>query len=1493
MAVFLSFILVLSAVLGQIPANTRAAEDGYGISNPVMDSNGVTTWDCIWFGNYWQEDTNDDGVANQKDEKMPIKWRVLSIDGDDAFLLADQVLDCQWYHSVECDITWEMCRLRKWLNDTFYMDAFNSEEQSAIQTTTVINEDNPDFGTKGGNDTSDKVYLLSISEASNAAYGFNSVYHESGGTRASKNTSYAKAKEAYTNSYYFDNGIWWLRSPGGDSNMATVVEVDGRYSSCILRNTKIGVRPVVHINLSSSVWEKAEKVDSSGGIIENETPVSPYGIRNPVIDSHGVTTWDCIWFGNYWQSNEEAKEPIKWRVLSVDGNDAFLLADQGLDCQSYNAESETVTWETCSLRKWLNDVFYTDAFSLEEQLAIQTTTVVNMEELETVKNSNDTNDKVFLLSVTDVRNGGYGLGSDRGISKNTKYAEKKGAYTNNGNGIWWLRSLTRGKENSAVVASYAGFDCAPSKGSVNNDNYVVRPALHLDLSTSVWKKAGRLNSRGDIKDEGSLVSPPLKTETPILTVAPTQKPTPIPTVAPTQKPTSVPTVAPTWKPTSVPMVTPTQKPTLAPVVTTTPHVIETPAPTPDMSSTAYGISNPVIKDGATTWDCIWFGNYWQNDSDGKTKEPIKWRVLSVDGDDAFLLADQSLDCQPYDQRSSYTQKSYPWETCSLRTWLNDAFYKNAFNSAEQSAIRSTLVINEEGTKGGNNTQDKLYLLSVKEAGNTTYGFNNKAGGMFGILDLDATRYSKNTRYANRKGAFTYSSGNGSWWLRTPGQNSCAETVVDSNGAVSSGGDGVAVTSNGVRPVLHLDLSSSVWKRAGKVSSVSSSQGTAKPTPAATQTPVVSSTDYGISNPVVKDGVTTWDCIWFGNYWQSNGKTKEPIKWRVLSVDGDDALLLADQNLDCQPYNIVNTSITWEACWLRTWLNSTFYLDAFNLAEQSAIRETLVINGRNPFYDTGGGRDTRDNVYLLSIDEARNEAYGFTSEYTRENGTRCSKNTQYAKEQGAYTINTGNGWWWLRSPGNDSSSAADVSDYGWGVNSANDVNIGNIAVRPVLHINLSSSVWKKAGKVDSAADISETDTPVLHPAETVKPTDYGIRNPVEKDGVNTWDCVWFGNYWQSDKETKEPIKWRVLSVDGDDAFLLADQNLDCQPYDPILKGGSLSWENCSLRAWLNSDFYQNAFDSAEQSAIQRTLVVNKDDPAYGTKSGSDTSDKIYILSITEASNAAYGFAPDGRRDAAKCTKNTEYAMWQSSYMLSEYKSKVSRPWWLRSPSSHQLHAATVWNDGRNDATGYVANSRYNGVRPVLHINLSSNTWSKAGTVSSSGNIKEISAPTPKEETSSDAEPRAVKSAPVKTILKDSTGTTYTVTSSGSSKSEVAYTAPKNKKVTSVAIPDAVQLNGTTYKVTSIKANAFKKCKKLKKVTIGKNINAIGKNAFYQCTKLKSITIKTTKLANKSIGNKAFAKLNKKVKIKVPKKKLSAYKKLLKKKGVTGKKQVIKK
>ena len=286
-AILMTLAMVLSLPTGiTMPRQAQAA--GYGLNNPTTDSNGVTTWDCVYFGNYWQNDTNGDGVADENDEKQPIKWRVLSVDGDDAFLLADQNLDAGPYNKSESKVTWETCTMRSWLNgygassnvdsidyssDNFIDAAFTSAEKNVIRQVTVVNEDNPYYGTEGGDDTNDRVFLLSIAEASNASYGFNSTFDTDSKTRVATNTAYVAGKSGMFGVGKAD--FWWLRSPGGSGRDASRVSYYG-YGDCnnySVNYVGVAVRPALHLNLSSSnLWSYAGTVSSEGGSVSVATP---------------------------------------------------------------------------------------------------------------------------------------------------------------------------------------------------------------------------------------------------------------------------------------------------------------------------------------------------------------------------------------------------------------------------------------------------------------------------------------------------------------------------------------------------------------------------------------------------------------------------------------------------------------------------------------------------------------------------------------------------------------------------------------------------------------------------------------------------------------------------------------------------------------------------------------------------------------------------------------------------------------------------------------------------------------------------------------------------------------------------------------------------------------------------------------------------------------------------------------------------------------------
>ena len=310
-AILMTLAMVLSMGTGiTLPRQAQAA--GYGLSNPVTDSNGVTTWDCVYFGNYYQSDA----TGNTKD---PIKWRVLSVDGDDAFLMADQNLDAKPYNTSYVDVTWETCTLRSWLNgygasanveetdyssDNFLDTAFTAEERAAIRQTTVVNEDNSHYGTEGGNDTTDRVYLLSIAEACNASYGFNSTFDTNSKTRVSTNTAYTAGKSGMYS--VGAAAYWWLRSPGGGSDGASEVWYDGYgiygYGNVNLLN--VAVRPALHLNLSSSpLWSYPPREGAvlpqpripgrirSGSYSVMRYAMWTWGRRNPCVPMHMKTVW--------------------------------------------------------------------------------------------------------------------------------------------------------------------------------------------------------------------------------------------------------------------------------------------------------------------------------------------------------------------------------------------------------------------------------------------------------------------------------------------------------------------------------------------------------------------------------------------------------------------------------------------------------------------------------------------------------------------------------------------------------------------------------------------------------------------------------------------------------------------------------------------------------------------------------------------------------------------------------------------------------------------------------------------------------------------------------------------------------------------------------------------------------------------------------------------------------------------------------------------------
>ena len=184
---------------------------------------------------------------------------------------------------------------------------------------------------------------------------------------------------------------------------------------------------------------------------------------------------DVVYFGAYEQDNNTSngKEDIEWQVLAKEDNKILVTSKYALDCQQYNTSYNDVTWESCSLRKWMNGTFLNNAFSADEQVQIQNTTV--------------SADKVFLLSMNEAEK--YLTNDEARKCAPTAYAKAQGAYTSDSYKTasgeatcwWWLRSPGNYQNDAAFVYYDGSVNYFGDRVDYCGD--CVRPALWINLDS--------------------------------------------------------------------------------------------------------------------------------------------------------------------------------------------------------------------------------------------------------------------------------------------------------------------------------------------------------------------------------------------------------------------------------------------------------------------------------------------------------------------------------------------------------------------------------------------------------------------------------------------------------------------------------------------------------------------------------------------------------------------------------------------------------------------------------------------------------------------------------------------------------------------------------------------------------------------------------------------------------------------------------------------------
>lgn len=1126
----------------------------------------------------------------------------------------------------------------------------------------------------------------------------------------------------------------------------------------------------------------------NGGVIQ---AAEDYEVKDPVntmADGTGITTWDCVYFGNYIQkdtngdgkvTDEDEKQPIKWRVLSVeeDGT-ALLLADKLLDMQPFDKNGK-IDWEECTLRTWLNSTFLNAAFTEAEQEAIAET------ELETESAATVT-DNIYLLSLEEVSNPEYGFHPLIDCESNTRKAE--GTDLSVFNNIWWLRTPIK-EEHASWVCSIDSQGTNRTIVIGTENSLWIRPALRLKLSDRAhWSYAGTTASeelevtvenptagslfsgtvRGseNIDPDRSMVSWQKKEEGKWVDVAKDER-------AQLQQVYRACVTLKAKEGSSFvgcdyarfngEQVRLTKK--------------------DDGSRTFvcpvynYGVKNPTNPEadgsGTSTWDCVYFGKYYQNDTngDGKAdetdeKEPVKWRVLSVDSaGNALLMADKILDYRNFNDNEA---GDIAWGQSDMRKWLNSTggleedlgFLQTAFTEQERAMIRYReieTIVDSDILK----TRDSVFLLSTQDSVNAGYGFWTK--------DIESkNRVAESTAYAAGKQQTVENQ----WWLRTHSWVSSAEIAarvfVKPDGTVT--GDGVKNnTFYGVRPALYINLADfTQWTYAGTV--------------------------------------------------DADGNTKEPVR---LSVDSP-------------------------------------------------------VHGRGFYAETMGFHEADWAVAAENWQK-------------KENGNWMDVEVEeLAEAEGVYRLRT--------------QVAAEKE-------------------------NMEAPCVLNQGKY---AQVEANDDGTFTVYCTF--SNYGLADPSETEDegkqVTTWHTIWVT---ENETEKENPMKWRVLSVDAYGNITLAT--------DPSMGGEER--KNRTNLSRITDWSYAGKVDSegGSEEILPRNLYLSAivETPETGKKLQDGITQQSTFVTAENVSWEKKAATGEGRWSAVspqeKADQETVYAVQftvgpkqaaavfhkntQLYVTINGQKVPVIRDADGNSRVRYEFVATaelpptpsaapTVSPSAVPTPTGSPAASSIPTVSPG--VSASPSAIPKPG-----GSPSASSAPTAKPDVSAipsqapnvdaNAKPSDKPAVPGKNVqpgetgqpqkpaqkgekFQDESGAGYVVAKADSKNPEVAYQKAAVTKGT-VIVPDTVEVNGTTYKVTSIEKKAFGTGKKIKTIILGKNVKTIKKDAFAGCKTLRKIIVKTKKLTKKTVVKKAFRGVRKNVRIIVPKKKKQAYKKLFYQRGLNKK------
>ncbi len=398
----------------------------------------------------------------------------------------------------------------------------------------------------------------------------------------------------------------------------------------------------------------------------------------------------------------------------------------------------------------------------------------------------------------------------------------------------------------------------------------------------------------------------------------------------------------------------------------------------------------------------------------------------------------------------------------------------------------------------------------------------------------------------------------------------------------------------------------------------------------------------------------WDCdergiLWLEDIGDADFTTDgmaETLEWEVLeySADRTCALVISKYIICNKAYHDVYDEpvITWENCTLREWLNGEFYDCAFTEEEKGLIQQTHVVTEANDM-GIGGGADTVDHIFLLSIPEVRKY-------YPSEYGDQPDMDRACAQIDGILK------YWYTRTPGKKSNWITTVTiDGGISTDGGPHFLRPYFGVRPAFWISLTDDIVR-----ENELSVGGYDS------------DSGSKTLIM---MGAWDTE---NGEGDTDGIKEEIAWQILKYDEMEnrVLLISNNILFWRTFNDT--AANVSWEKSDLRKWLNSDFLEGAFSSNEQKRIALTAIND---------AGKKTTDKIFILSADEVDK----YFPAYDRHAY--AKNRQAC----------FNDKKALEWMLRTPGINPNTRMVVMDWGEIYEEGFPMDLAW-GIRPAMWLDL---------------------------------------------------------------------------------------------------------------------------------------------------------------------------------------------